>query len=61
MTEEQARRLTALINVQAEAEREYVRSKLRFTSHGRRDAWQGKLERARRAVREFVQQVVESA
>lgn len=61
MTEEQARRLTALINVQAETEREYVRSKLRFTSYGRRAAWQGKLERARRAVREFVQQVVESA
>lgn len=61
MTEEQARRLMALISVQAEAEREYVRSKLRFTSYGHRAVWQGKLERARRAVRELVQQVVESA
>ncbi|QQP96519.1 hypothetical protein [Lysobacter enzymogenes] len=54
MTPDQARRLQGLINVQAEAEREYVRAKLRYSSTGRKDGWSKRLKDARAAVKSFI-------
>lgn len=54
MTKDQAGRLLALTNVLVEAEREYLRAKLRYSSTGRRDKWSLKVKDARKELNQYI-------
>lgn len=58
MTKDEARKLSALTNVLVEAEREYLRAKLRpAKTFGRRDAWAFKVKAARTELNEYVRRL----
>ena len=59
LTKDQAKKLGALTNVLVEAEREYLRSKLRFSSYGRRAGWADKVKAARAEWNAYVAQLQE--
>lgn len=61
MTRAQAKRLEGLINALCEAEREYVRAKLKFSSFARRDAKRRAVSVARDAVRRAIDSLATSA
>ena len=54
MTKDQAKRLSALTNVIVEAEREYLRAKLKYSSIGRRDKWSLKVKDARKEFNQYL-------
>lgn len=59
MTKDEAKKLGALTNVLVEAEREYLRAKLRYSSVGRRDAWGFKVKAARAEWNAYVAKLQE--
>lgn len=59
MTTDQVRKLISLVNVLAEAEREYVRCKIQYTSIGRRKGWEHRLRKAKHEFLDFVEEIKE--